>query len=206
MENTSFTIGHSTQAVDDFVKLLKKHKIKYLIDIRSTPYSKFASQFNSENLKLALKTYDIIYGYMGNELGARYKDPSLLFPDGRVDFKKVRSTDNFKKGIERVVQGAVQGFRIALMCSEKDPFECHRFCLVSYALAEQGLKVLHILQDGSLIANEALEDRLLDKYRQDYNQVSLLEPLKPRMAFLEESYVEHNNRIGYLFEEEEDYK
>ncbi|NJD02462.1 MAG: DUF488 domain-containing protein, partial [Ruminiclostridium sp.] len=38
MGNTCFTIGHSTQTIDDFVKLLKKHKIKYLIDIRSTPY------------------------------------------------------------------------------------------------------------------------------------------------------------------------
>lgn len=200
---TCFTIGHSTQTVDEFIRLLKKHDIKYLIDVRSMPYSKFASQFNSENLKMALKIYSIIYGYMGKELGARYEDPVLHFEDGRVDFKKVRETDTFKNGIERIIQGAKQGYKIALMCAEKDPFECHRFCLISYELAKRGLKVLHIMHDGSVIANEELEDRLLNKYRQDYNQISLLEPMKSREEFLEESYVEHNKQIGYLKEEEE---
>jgi len=200
---TCFTIGHSTQTIDEFIELLKKYNVRYLVDIRSTPYSKYASQFNSEALKAALNAAGIIYGYMGKELGARYDDPTLLSKDGRVDFKKVRQIDTFKQGIERVVQGVMQGYVIALMCSEKEPFDCHRFCLVSYELSKKGLQVLHILQDGSTITNEELEERLLNKYRQDYNQISLLEPTKSREEFLEESYAEHNRQIGYLNKEDE---
>lgn len=205
MENklTCFTIGHSNQTADEFVELLKRHGIKYLIDVRSTPYSKYAPQFNSEALKIILKHNGILYGYMGKELGARYEDPQLLFKDGRVDFVKVRGTSAFRHGIERIVQGVDVGHVIALMCSEKEPFDCHRFCLVSYELSKKGLQVLHILQDGSVVSNGELEERLLDKYRAGYNQVSLLEPIKSREECLEESYIEHNKQIGYSKEEGE---
>ena len=61
------------------------------------------------------------------------------------------------------MEGMGKGYRIALMCSEKDPFDCHRFVLVSRALAERGVTVEHILPDG-LVTQKALEDRLLEHY------------------------------------------
>jgi uncharacterized protein (DUF488 family) len=197
-----YTVGHSTGTTDKFISLLSKYKIKYLVDVRSTPYSKHAPQFNSEALKATLKANGIIYGHMGKELGARYDDPNLLFTDGRVDFSKVRKTDNFKNGIDRIINGIKQGHMIALMCTEKEPFECHRFCLVSYELSKQGATVLHILEDGTLISNDKLEERLLRKYRPEHNQISLLGPTKSRDELVEECYVEHNKQIGYINEED----
>ncbi len=192
-----YTVGHSTGTVDKFISLLSKYRIMYLIDIRSTPYSKHAPQFNSETLKATLKANGIIYGHMGKELGARYDDPNLLFKEGRVDFKKVRNTSTFKLGIDRIIQGIKQGNAIAVMCSEKEPFECHRFCLVSYELSKRGVAVLHILEDGSVVSNEMLEERLLEKYRPNYNQLRLLGPAKSRDEFIEECYIEQNKQIGY---------
>ena len=185
------------------MKLLKTHQIKYLADVRSAPYSKFAPQFNRELLQSDLKSHGIQYLYMSNELGARHEHPSLLFTDGKVDFSKVRETILFKSGIERILNGLTQGNRIVLMCSEKDPYDCHRFCLITPALSAKGIHVLHILQNGSLIANEELEERLLAKYRRDYNQINLFEPTKSREEFLLESYAEHNRHIAYSREEEE---
>ena len=54
-----FTIGHSQHTVNYFVALLKKYNINYVLDVRSTPYSKYAEQLSEfqkstdEKIKLA---------------------------------------------------------------------------------------------------------------------------------------------------------
>lgn len=45
------TIGHSTYYVTDFISLLKRNKVDTIVDVRSTPYSRFASQFNKESIQ-----------------------------------------------------------------------------------------------------------------------------------------------------------
>jgi uncharacterized protein (DUF488 family) len=40
--------------------------------------------------------------------------------------------------------------RIAVMCAEQDPVECHRTVLVAQSLVWMGVDVTHILSDGSL--------------------------------------------------------
>lgn len=47
------------------------------------------------------------------------------------------------------------------MCAEKDPLDCHRFLMVSRALAKSGVAVEHILQDGSRESMPDSEMRLL---------------------------------------------
>ena len=43
-----------------------------------------------------------------------------------------------------------KGFRIALMCAEEEPLECHRTILVARHLAALGIDVQHILANGKL--------------------------------------------------------
>ncbi|MHA1292798.1 MAG: hypothetical protein ACTSQJ_09050 [Promethearchaeota archaeon] len=38
-EQVCFTIGHSNHQIDNFLQLLKKWNVEYIIDIRSVPYS-----------------------------------------------------------------------------------------------------------------------------------------------------------------------
>ena len=59
----------------------------------------------------------LTYVFLGKELGARYEDKSLLFLDGKVDFKKVQTTKSFLSGIERLISGLKKGYKISLMCS-----------------------------------------------------------------------------------------
>ena len=159
-----YTVGHSVYQIQEFIALLKRHHINCIVDVRSAPYSKFASQFNREMLTIELKKEGILYLYMGDLLGARYESSDLLFEDGKVDFEKVRATDNFKKGIQRVIDGINKGYTISLMCSEKEPFDCHRFVLVSKSLQDKGLDICHITSD-ELIENLVLEERLFKKYK-----------------------------------------
>ena len=158
------TIGHSVYPIDEFITFLKENGINCIVDVRSSPYSRFASQYNREILGDELKKAGILYLFMGDSLGARYDDPELLYADGKVDFERVRATDAFKMGITRVVDGLKKGYSISLMCSEKEPFDCHRFVLVSKALIDMGIEVLHVTPD-TVIANSELEDRLFKKYK-----------------------------------------
>ena len=135
-----------------------------IVDVRSIPYSQFSDQYNLENLRSFLKDNSIYYIHMGDLLGARYEDDELLFDDGKVNFEKVSQTKSFKEGIKRINEGLVKGFKIAIMCSEKNPVECHRFSLISHFLDEHGYIVEHILPDRN-IAHKILDEKLFEYFK-----------------------------------------
>lgn len=193
-----YTIGHSSHKAAEFISLLKQHDIKYVVDVRSSPYSQHAPQFNRELLKISLEDSGIGYIYMGDALGARYTNPELFFNKRNiVDFQKVDQLPSFKKGIARVINGLEKGHKLSLMCAEKDPFDCHRFVLVSHALTKSGIRVLHIRENGELQSTEDLEKRLLSKYKINYQQPTFFEALRTEMQATEEAYVRRNLDIGY---------
>ena len=170
-----FTIGHSTHDIDDFIGLLKKHEVNCLIDVRSQPYSRIAPQFNKDRLNSVLKSYNILYAHFEKEFGARHTKPSLLDEDNKVDFDKVREGAEFKQGIQRLRKALNLEYTIALMCSEANPFDCHRFSMISYQLIREDLEVSHILRDGNLRENNDLEKQLLEKYNKKLPQNTLFE-------------------------------
>lgn len=154
-----FTIGHSIHRLEQFIELLQKAGITAIADVRSLPYSRFNPQFNREALERMLKEQGIAYVFLGRELGARSDDPSC-YEKGRVRYDRLARTEIFQDGLQRVRKGA-QSHRVALMCAEKEPLECHRTLLVSRALEAQGVSVSHILADGRLESHPAAMDRLL---------------------------------------------
>lgn len=154
------TIGHSTHSLEAFVNLLKAHSVGAVADIRSTPYSRYSPHFNRESLRGALQRHQIRYVFLGRELGARSDDPSC-YENGRVRYRLLAQTELFQRGIERVESGS-NTYRIALMCAEKDPLDCHRAILVAPALCRNGTTVQHILADGRLEDHEDSISRLLD--------------------------------------------
>jgi uncharacterized protein (DUF488 family) len=161
---TIFTVGHSTHPIEHFISLLKTHQINCLVDVRSVAASRFNPQYNKQKLSDTLKDEGIAYLHFAEEFGARKTDPALMDEGGKVDFEKVRTSKEFISGIDRLKQGIEKGFRIALMCAEAQPLDCHRFCMISPALQEEGFEVLHILKDKTLLGNKELEQQLLLTY------------------------------------------
>ena len=155
---TVFTIGHSTHEFVHFAGLLKQHRINAVADVRSTPYSHWCPQFNREELAEALKVLGIAYVFLGKELGARSDDPAC-YENGRVKYRRLAGAKLFRSGIQRVLDGS-QRLNIALMCSERDPLDCHRTILVARELVSSGKKVIHIHASGKLEAHEAAMQRL----------------------------------------------
>jgi uncharacterized protein (DUF488 family) len=156
-----FTIGYGDYPIDRFITFLQKISIDVIIDVRSSPYSRFNPQYNRENLENSLNRSDIGYRYMGDKIGGRYSHPSLLFPDGTVNYRKVRDTEKFQEGINQVLSIISSGKKTALMCAEKEPERCHRFALISPVLQSKGISVIHIRPDMRLQANEDLERELV---------------------------------------------
>jgi uncharacterized protein (DUF488 family) len=152
-----FTIGHGNYPIDRFIDILRHIGIDIIIDVRSTPYSRFNPQFNRENLEKSLKERAIGYLFMGDRLGGRYTEPGLLFPDGTVNYRKVQETEQFRKGIGRLLELITGDKLVALMCAEKDPELCHRSLLIAPALNKTGVRVVHVRADGTLQEHMTLE-------------------------------------------------
>src|SRR4051794_3069135 len=131
-----YTVGHSTHSAEYFLELLTEFSINCVVDVRSLAASRFNPQFNKNKLAGFLAANGITYLHFAKEFGARRSDPNLLDEDGRVDFDKVRASEDFKNGVERIRQGVAKGFTIALMCAESDPMDCHRFLMISPALQD----------------------------------------------------------------------
>ncbi|MCL2716981.1 MAG: DUF488 domain-containing protein, partial [Alphaproteobacteria bacterium] len=147
MVDAVYTIGHSTHTVEKLITLLNVQGVTALCDVRSTPYSRMNPQFNRDSLKVALGEAGIGYVFLGAELGARSEDKSC-YRRGQLQFDLLARTEPFLRGIERVISGASR-YRVALMCAEKEPLDCHRTILVSRSLFECGVPIRHILADGT---------------------------------------------------------
>ena len=154
------TIGHSNHSLEDFVELLRTHAIDEVADVRSSPYSRYTPHFSHGVLSEALDGVGIGYAFLGGELGGRPSDRSCYDGDGRVRYDRVAATDLFDDGIRQVIHGADER-RIVLMCSEKEPLDCHRTLLVARALVDHGIAVAHIHADGGLEEHAAAMDRLV---------------------------------------------
>jgi len=185
-----YTAGHSNHPIEKLVGLLAQHGVELVADVRSHPASRFNPQFNREPLRASLAAAGIDYEFLGRQLGARTNDESC-YVDGKVDYERLARTASFQEGIARVVAEAASR-RVALICAEKDPIDCHRAILVCPALAARGLAPLHIHGDGQLESDAELGDRLLAKLGLAEGDL-----FRDRAALLAEAYRRHGRELGY---------
>lgn len=188
--NTLFTIGHSTHELKVFLDLLKSHNIQAIGDVRSQPYSGRFPQYSKEALEQTLKENHVRYVFLGKELGAR-RTEDCCYVEGQAKYELVAKTPAFSRGIERVLHG-LSKYRLALLCSERDPLTCHRTILVCKHLRGKGFDIEHILADGTLESQEELEARMLKTLGK--SQPSLF---ASREETIEHAYEEQGGRIAY---------
>ena len=158
-DSTVLTIGHSNHELAQLLSLLRAHGVNAIADVRSSPYSRSNPQFNREPLQEYLKSNALGYVFLGRELGGRPEDPGC-YADGKVQYRKLAQTSCFREGLVRVINGA-QTHRIALLCSEAEPLNCHRTILIAHELVAMGISVSHIRSDGSLELHSEAMSRLV---------------------------------------------
>lgn len=191
-----YTIGHSNHTIEDFIGLLKGYGVTCIADIRSAPYSRYCPQFNKDTLAVALQAAGIMYMFLGRELGARPDDPSC-YEGGRVNFQHIAKREEFERGLERLLAGTSK-YRIALMCAEKDPLQCHRTILVVKHIKRHNLCIKHILANGNIEDNIEAERRLVRMLKVE---PTLFESTKKETDIIEQAYDHQAQKISYQSEE-----
>jgi len=149
------TIGHSNRPMDEFLALLKQHAVEVLADVRSQPHSKYVPHFDSAKLQRAVEGTGVQYVFLGRELGGMPEAREFYDAEGHVVYSRIAASEPFRHGIARLLEG-IRKYRVAIMCSEEDPANCHRRLLVGRVLMEQGVSVKHIRGDGRIQLEEEL--------------------------------------------------
>lgn len=184
-----WTIGHSNHSAVRFIDLLQGAGIDCVADVRSTPFSRRNPQFSQKALAASLRDACIEYWFLGDALGARPKDP-CCWEDGRVSYARIAVSAAFQDAIGALIDRS-HAKRIALMCAEKEPLDCHRTILVGRALAQHDTELAHIHADGEIEPQAALEERLLHLAKE---KVDLL---TGRDAALAHAYERLGRRMAY---------
>src|SRR3982750_1940520 len=107
------TVGHRSHPLEHFVALLREHAVDVLIDVRSSPYSRFAPQYNREALKAALDREGFKYGFLGRELGGGPGGEEFYDDEGHVLYGRVAASPLFAAGLERLERG-LDDYRVAI--------------------------------------------------------------------------------------------
>ena len=145
-----YTIGHSNHPIEKFIELLQAYKVETIVEVRSVPKSSYSTHFNKPNLIYELSQFHIQYsGMLMKMLGGRPEDTSVLNSDNKIDEALIEKKEWYKDGIKKLISLSKES-KIAIMCSEENPKNCHRGYIISHALLKKGEEVHHIRGDGSL--------------------------------------------------------
>lgn len=159
-ESTVYSIGHGNKKIEDFIEELKSFNIQFLLDIRSKPFSKWNPQFNQESLKNEIEKNGITYVFVGDVLGGLPEDRSCYNHEGKVVYDIIKEKEFFKKGLERLIKAHQKRIRIAIMCSESRPEECHRSKLIGQELLKKEIPIKHIISNDIIKSQQEVMNEL----------------------------------------------
>jgi uncharacterized protein (DUF488 family) len=156
-EPNILTIGHSNHTLATFIALIEGARVTLIADVRSRPVSRFVPHFNRKPLDVALAEHGISYLFLGRELGGRPDDPAFV-KNGKPDYTAMARTPAFATGLARIIEASASE-KVALLCAERDPTDCHRFRLIARELAARRIAVAHILPTGEIEPHADTERR-----------------------------------------------
>lgn len=176
MSTTVWTLGHSNHAFEAFFDLLVRRRIETVVDVRSSPYSAYASQFNREAFGAALTGKGIRYEFLGDLIGGRVDDDRFYDDQGHVLYGLLAQSPNFLRGIDGLLAIA-QNTPTAIVCGEENPTHCHRRLLIGRVLGERGVEVVHLRGDGR--AQSEAEVAAAENFQKTKGQLSLFDVEEP---------------------------
>lgn len=137
-------MGHSNRSVEEFARLIRMYGISTIVDLRRWPRSRRHPHFNSDQLSSLLKGLEVSYVWLGEQLGG-YREGG---------YEEYMKTQAFREGIKTLIN-LINSRKpyVAIMCSEKLWFRCHRR-FVADALVEAGYEVVHIIDESRAVRHK----------------------------------------------------
>jgi len=155
-----YSIGYGNRPWQSILNLLKAKNCEFLIDVRSSPYSKFNQSFGRESLLKLCQEAGIRYVFMGDTLGGKPTSEEYFDSSGKIDYIKLSETREFQFGISRLITAHNKKLVSFIMCSELRPQDCHRTKLIGSALKEHGVEIIHIDESGKDASQDEVIARL----------------------------------------------
>jgi uncharacterized protein (DUF488 family) len=154
-QSTIYSIGHGNKSIEKFINELEAHNIKFVVDVRTRPYSGRFPRFNKALLEKDLNAKGITYLFLGDKLGGLPEDKSC-YVNGKVEYDLIKQKAFFREGLERLLTANEKQINVAMMCSESKPGECHRSKLIGQALLSEGISVKHIISEAKIKSQETV--------------------------------------------------
>lgn len=187
------TIGHGKTEMQTFIRTLLKYKVNCIVDVRSSPYSKYSPQYNREAFEAELSKHKISYKWFGKALGGRPEDLMTYDEEGIVDYEKLVKSKLFLDGLQQLEILSVAN-NIAIMCSEQDPIKCHRFLAISRELYARDYRIVHIMNFNCIVKQSDLEDKLIKIHFGENVQLDLFSDNEDNLS---KSYSKQNKLCAY---------
>ncbi len=134
-----FTLGTDHRPPYDFTRILLKHSIQVVLDLRPNPEAE-EEHFRRDRLQSLCEEQGIDYVFLGNELGGT-KDK---------DRHAWVKTDDFQRWLG-LIRKKVEKRVVCLLGASRSPERCTRRILAE-ELAKQGIEVVHLLDETSVWA------------------------------------------------------
>jgi uncharacterized protein (DUF488 family) len=156
VDETIWTIGHSTRPIEDFIALLRANEIETVADVRRYPGSRRHPQYDERSVRESLEAEGIDYVWipaLGGRRVPRPDSPNIAWRNEAFrGYADHIATEEFAEGLFELLMVA-DGSRTAIMCSEAVWWRCHR-SLISDVLRSLGMRVLHIVNAGAPAEHE----------------------------------------------------
>ena len=157
LNSSLYSIGHGQKTQEEFLAELKSLDIHFLVDVRTSPYSKWVPQFNQGIIESWLQQERIRYIYMGDYIGGRPQNDICYDEEGCFDYHRMAEESSFKTGLHRLIDANSKNCRVSIMCSESNPLECHRSKLIGRELYfVHQISMNHIVAINKIIRQEEI--------------------------------------------------
>jgi uncharacterized protein (DUF488 family) len=165
--STVFTIGHSTHEADAFARLLARHEVQVLADVRRHPGSRRVPWTNAGEIERVLPVdYRHFPGLGGRRRPVRESPNGFWTNEAFRGYADEMASPEFGAELERLVELARER-RVAVMCAEGLWWRCHRRLLAD-ALVVRRFEVFHIDPRGGAEPHRLTDGAVVDGTRIAY--------------------------------------
>jgi len=144
-----YTVGHGNRSLDELGAILAADGVGRLADVRRFPETRRQPHLARSALDTELPARGIAYEWWGEVLGGRrspgpesrhpaWRDPAFRGYADHMD------SEEFRQTLTELLDSAVAGPHVAVMCAETLWWRCHRR-LIADASVVRGSAVIHLL-------------------------------------------------------------
>ncbi len=145
MSQTVYTIGFAQKSLKDFIQLLKDNEVTRVVDIRLNNTSQLSGFAKKNDLAYILELVTIDYTHEltlapTQKLVSNYRKKKIPWEEFKEAYTQLLEERNIKETFD-----FNRDETICFLCSEHEPYHCHRTIAAEYLKEhQQDLNIVHL--------------------------------------------------------------